>query len=100
MKIRRIINGKLEEIELTWEERVAAYQEQQNEFDRMDICNEIELYGEDLYGVHLRDFAGEEVSIMAGYMRKNIDKYDMSYDYARLCAVHDYMAERRVGNEV
>ena len=92
MKIQRTINGVKFNIELLPEELVEAYYEQQHKFDVEDIVS----YGEMFEQKELIDYLGCDyktyISLkeeMANEMRKNMDKYEMTYPYARDEAVRD-----------
>lgn len=90
MTIKREINGQTVEIELTSHETYEAYLEKQNEFDKQDI--EDVFYGfddeelEDMYGL-TREQLIEKTPELAAEMRRNIDKYDMTWQEARDAAI-------------
>lgn len=86
MKITRGFNGQTIEIELTSQELYEAYLEKQNEFDRQDIEDVFNGFDddelEDMYGM-TRAQLEEKIPEFAHEMRRNIDKYDMSWQGAR-----------------
>lgn len=86
MTITREINGQTIEIELTSQELYEAYLEKQNEFDRQDIEDVFNGFDddelEDMYGM-TRAQLEEKIPELAHEMRRNIDKYDMSWQAAR-----------------
>ena len=82
MIIKRIINSKEMEIELTKEEIYEAYCEQEHKWD-IKSCEEYYdcmYYDEDWYNdENIRKCIIEEASMR---LRRNINKYDMSFEYA------------------
>lgn len=90
MIIKREINGQTVEIELTSHETYEAYLEKQNEFDQQDI--EDVFYGfddeelENMYGLTRAQLI-EKTPELAAEMRRNIDKYDMTWQEARDAAI-------------
>lgn len=94
MKIQRTINGTNFNIELLPEELVEAYFEQQEKYDIEDVVSFAEAYDEeelkDSYGCTYKEILDNKEDI-AYRMRKNIDKYDMEWSYAREEAVRDVM---------
>lgn len=95
MTIERYIQRKPYEFVLTDDELFAAYLEQQHIFDRDDCADAIAwLKGEEIleaYGVTYDTFHAL-LDDMAVEMRRNIDKYDMSWQSARDEAVRDVIA--------
>lgn len=93
MIIKRIINGEEAEIELTKDELFNAYCEQQYEFD-VQSCNDYYdcmYWDEDWYDDRaVRENVIEEATMN---LRKNIDKYEMSFDYAIAEAFTDAIRE-------
>ena len=86
MKIKREINGEQYDIELTEEELYNAYREQEFLFDKQDVLNMIDgLSDDEIHDILYVDRATFEkyTEDMACEMRRNIDKYDMSWDAAR-----------------
>lgn len=95
MTIRRTLDGTDYEIELLPYELMAAYYVQQHLFDVEDIGNWFDL-GEDIseYGLS----ASEVESLyeeMAWELRRNLDKYDMDFAYARDAAIYDILERHR-----
>ena len=92
MKIRRTIDGKEVEIELTSDELYEAFVEQQAAFDLEDVRFYFADYtDEDFqreYGI-TRAEAEELFESVAFHLRRNIDKYDMMFEYALPAAVED-----------
>lgn len=86
MTITREIDGKVREIALTPSEIYGAYVVQQFEFYRGDIEDLIcGLNDEDVkecYGVSTQEFK-DLIDDMAYEMRRQIDKYDVTWEYAR-----------------
>lgn len=90
MKITREFNGKKIEIELTAQELLNAYYEQQNNFD----CQDVEDWFNEFSDDELKDMYGmtsEELSAVipeiAEVMRRKIEKYDMNWYDARDAAI-------------
>ena len=96
MTIERVIDGKTVTIELTAEEEYQAYCSQQFRFDRMDVEDVMDFCDdetfEDEYGVQPAVFE-TLVDDMASELRRNIDKYDMSWQAARDDAIKTVIAE-------
>ena len=96
MTITREIDGKTREITLTSSEIYGAYVVQQFEFDRGDIEDLIcGLNDEDVkecYGISVQEFK-DHVDDMAYEMRRQINKYDVSWEYARDEAVKSVISE-------
>ena len=94
MKIKRFVNGKEQEFELTTDELYAAYREQEFKFDRNDIedyfaaFDDVEI--EEMYSM-TRKKLEEKFDDMACEMRRNIDKYDMQWQYARDAAIAEIL---------
>lgn len=90
MTITRKIQGAEMTFELTQEELYKAYYEQQDSFDREDVLNafwyDSEEYVQEEFGVSKHDLE-EIVDDIAGEMRRNIDKYDMTMEHARSEAI-------------
>ena len=97
MIITREINGVVKEIELTNDEICRAYYEQEFKFDCMDIEDAFcELSDDDLLETYGANRATIEPLIdeMAYEKRRNMDKYEMSWDYARDQAISDVLSRR------
>jgi len=99
MKIQRTINGERFSFELLPDELCEAYFEQQEKFDIEDIIN----YGEMMSHAELEEELGctyaEFLSMkeeMAQEMRRNIDKYDMEFAYARKEAIDTVIRRNKV----
>lgn len=92
MTIARMINGKLVPITLTDSELYEAYAEQQFLFDRMD-CEDMCVGLDDEELVECYGVTGEQfeslLDEMATEKRRNMDKYDMSWDFARDEAIRE-----------
>ncbi len=90
MTITREINGQTIEIELTSDELYEAYLEKQNQFDCEDIEDVFNGFDddelEDMYGMTRAQLA-EKIPELAHEMRRNIYKYDMSWQAARDAAI-------------
>ena len=85
MNIKRTINGSEIEIELTKDELFNAYCEQENIFDVnscRDYLNSGIYNGEQWYEELDKETEDLLVEEAAYQLRRNIDKYEMSYDYA------------------
>ena len=99
MKIKRKIDGKEFEFELTNDELWNAYIEKEHQFDIDDVdsffcgCSDDELR-------ILYKKTREEIKSMyddiAYEMRRNIDKYDMDWEYARDEAVVSVLIQDKV----
>jgi len=85
MTIKRTINGAEVEIELTENELFNAYCEQQYKWD-IDSCRDnlhSGIYnGENWYKNLDKETENNIIEDAAYHLRRNIDKYDMNYDYA------------------
>lgn len=101
MTITREIDGKAIEIELTSRELYDAYVEQEHYFDKCDIEDMIVGWEDDdiveVYGV-TRDAFESLVEEMAYRKRRYMDKYDVSWDYARDEAIRDVIREEKGGS--
>lgn len=86
MKIKRFVNGKEQEFELTSDELYAAFSEQEFKFDRADVADYFSAfdneYIEEEYGMTAKEVESKFNEI-AYEMRRNIDKYDMEWTFAR-----------------
>lgn len=86
MTITREIDGKVYEIELTPSEIYGAYVVQEFEFYKDDIrdviCGMSDEDVQEIYGVSRSEFE-ELIDDMVYEMRRQIDKYDVSWEYAR-----------------
>lgn len=86
MTVTREINGSTVEIQLTDHELYLAFEEQQHTYDCYDCEDLIDGLSEEevqeCYGVSPGQFKAL-VDEMATEKRRNMDKYDMSWDYAR-----------------
>ena len=99
MTITREIDGKQIKIELTDDEVYAAYEVKQFQFDRADMEDYIVGVeeGEDFkeeYGVDYSD-AEEHLDELAYKLRRLIDKWDMSWEFAREAALEEWCNEQR-----
>lgn len=92
MTIKREIDGKQYEFQLTDTELYLAFSEQQFQYDQDDVRDVLWAFDDDdlseSYGVTRAEFESL-VGEMAVEMRRNIDKYDMSWQYARDEAVSE-----------
>lgn len=95
MTITRVIDGTPHEIELTPSEIYGAYVVQQFEFDKDDIEDLICGLSDDdvrsCYGVNTETFRSL-IEDMAYEMRRQINKYDVSWEYARDEAVRSVIS--------
>lgn len=86
MTITRTVNGKELSFELDSQELYEAYREQEFRFDRNDCEDCISCMSDeevrDTYGVSAETFH-TLLDEMASEKRRNMDKYEMSWDYAR-----------------
>lgn len=92
MKIKRNVSGAEMEFELTQNEMYEAYYDQQHRFDVEDIkWWFLDISDEEL----AEDYGKTRAEIEAMYddiaceMRRNIEKYDMEWTYARDMAIAD-----------
>lgn len=99
MKIQRTINGTSYTIELLPEELEDAFFEQRDKFDIEDIVD----YGEMMSHTEMEEELGcsysEFLSMkeeMAQEMRRNMDKYDMAFPYARQDAIETVIRRNKV----
>lgn len=94
MTIRRVINDSSVEIELDDRELYEAYLEKQAKFDEDDIRDV--FYGfsddelEEMYG-RTRQEIEKKIPDIASEMRRNIDRYDMQWQYARDVAIEELL---------
>lgn len=94
MIIKREVNGTVHEFELTDDERLNAYEEQQHMYDRTDVRDHFLFMEEsDLIASYGKTMAGIEASFddIAYEMRRNIDKYDMAWTAALDEAIGDIL---------
>ena len=94
MKISRAINGETKEFVLTKNELYNAFEEQQHIFDMEDVKSYFDGYSEEDY---LREYGLSSDAVkdrfgeIAYEMRRNIDKYDMDWHYAREAAIEELL---------
>ena len=102
MKIIREIEGTTVAFELTGIELYNAYKEQQFTFDKMDVEDMIvglpEANVKELYHVSIAEFKAL-IEEMAMEMRRNIDKYDMGWGYARDEAIFTVLGRSKKTNK-
>ncbi|MBQ6960537.1 MAG: hypothetical protein IJP78_06140 [Clostridia bacterium] len=94
MVITREVNGAIHEFELTDDERLNAYEEQQHEYDRTDVQDLFAFMEEsDLIASYGKTMAEIETLFddIAYEMRRNIDKYDMAWTAALDEAIGDIL---------
>ena len=92
MKIER--NGK--QYELTPEELFLAYTEQEHIWDVSSCQANLESYDEESFREEFgigKDEARSKLDDIAYEMRRQIDKYDLDFDYARDCAFREILAQ-------
>lgn len=86
MTITRTVGGEQLSFELTESELANAYFEQQYKFDQQDVMDLICGWDDDdvlgVFGVTVEEY-GKLSEDIATEMRRNMDKYDMDFDYAR-----------------
>ena len=101
MTITREIDGKTVEIKLTEQELSSVYYQKQREFDIEDMRDYLCVYYDDVevfkeeFGRGIEE-ANNSLDDLAGNMRLNMEKYDMSWEYARGEALRDWAYDRRV----
>lgn len=97
MKITREINGQSVEFELTHDEMMRTFLEQQEAFDAQDVKALTENFSEEefveMYGLN-PSVVLENAKEIGSLMRKYIDKYDMAWVCARDEAVSDWCSEQ------
>ena len=92
MKIKRTIDGKEFEFELTQQELYDAFAEQEFKFDLSSVRSYFEDYSDDdimdEYGRTRKELEAcfEDIAVA---LRRNMDKYDMSFEYALPTAVNE-----------
>lgn len=96
MVIRRKVGDVVIEVTLTPDELSAAYFEKQALFDKEDCQSHFENnYCEEEWWPVSKDTRECIVERAAWIMRKNIDKYDMSFEYAIAdafaCAIPEFI---------
>jgi hypothetical protein len=96
MTIKRNVNGIEMEFELTDTELYDAYEEKQHKYDNDAIddyfCSWDDEDIKEEYGL-TRTELEELYDEMSQRMRRYIDKYDCSWDYARDEAINDVLRE-------
>lgn len=98
MIIKRVIDGNEYEFVLDPTELFNAYREQEHLYDVSDIESYFDCFDAD----DIVDFCGmnrEEVEKLFDYMayemRRKMDKYNMSFEFARDEAIKDVIEERK-----
>lgn len=85
MKIVRVIDGKTQEIELTWQEVRMAYLEEADNSDREDVRTYAEWFAED--DERFENISEDEIARAAVKYRKWLDEWEAlgeaRYDFAR-----------------
>lgn len=98
MKITREIGGQMAEINLTPDEMVKTYYEQQRKNDMEDMEEYLFQFEdsdfEEYFGCPIAE-AESELDELARLMRTNMEKYDLSWENARYEAISDWSYERR-----
>lgn len=102
MKIQREVNGQVLEFELTSEELLAAFEEQEHLYDIQDVKNKFEgeidpNEFEDEHGFPM-DLVMDNQDLldeMAWESRHNQDKHGMEWQYARDDAIKDIIEKHR-----
>ena len=94
MKIIREIIGQNVEIELTKDELFTAYCEQQEIFDISSCANYLDSNYQDeaWYSTMTDEKRRELLKEAAAELRRNIDKYDMYFEYAMSAAFVEAIA--------
>jgi len=94
MTIQRKIDGRVYDFDLTSDELYEAFREQEHLFDRADVESYFDDYTDDDlqydYGID-REELEERFDDMAYEMRRNIDKYEMDWTYARDAAIAEIL---------
>ena len=101
LKITREVNGEKMEFELTVYELHQAYIEQEHLYD----IDDVEIYFEDIededlkmeYGLS-RNGLAVKIQDIAYEMRRNMDKYGIGMEQARVNAIEWVLKDRRWGN--
>ena len=97
MKITREFNGQAVEFELTHDEMMRTFFEQQEAFDAQDVKALTENFSEEdfieIYGLS-PSVVLENAEEIGSRMRKYMDKYDMNWESARDEAVSDWCSEQ------
>ncbi len=98
MIIKREIDGKTYEFELTSTEKVDTFYEVRDEFDEEDVLNFFADYTEEERKEKglTDELIDALVPEIAQLMRRYIDKYDMDWEYARYEAVRDVLSEMHI----
>ena len=91
MKIKRTVGGKEVEFELTDSELFNAFVEQQRRFDRSDCEDYLDNYYSDApwYGTLEKSRRETLIEEAAHKLRRNIDRDDISFEYALQFAFDD-----------
>lgn len=102
MKIKRTIDGKEMEFELTDSEIFNAFVEKQHRFDRLDCEDYLHNYFSDESWYEMMDEKQRESLIeeAARNLRRNIDVYDNSFEFAIQYAFEDAIQDIIMNEEV
>lgn len=99
MVIKREIDGVVYELELTERELYGAFREQEHIYDLDYVANTLDCFEDedllDLYGM-TREVVKSKYDDMAYEMRRNIDKYAMSEEYALDEAINYCLRQEKV----
>lgn len=103
MTITREIDGKAVEIELTDDELHTAYEAKQFQFDRADMEDYLINYddcSDDFKEQYGQEYANamDNLDELARLMRRNITKWDVSWEYARGQAIEDWVSDLKQNN--
>lgn len=100
MIIKRTVNGKELEFELTAQERWEAYYEQEKLFDSEDCADMINGLSDDqcldAYEITVEEFR-KLLPYMGQEKRRLMDKYDMEWTYARDEAISSVISDYKKG---
>lgn len=94
MKIIRMIHGEEVSIELTGRELFDAFCEQEFQFDLENVYSFFSDYTDEDYQDEFgltKEEAEKKFEDIAMELRRNMDKYEMTFDYAISDAISDVM---------
>lgn len=98
MKITREIGGQMVEIELTPDEMVKTYYEQQHKNDMEDMEEYVYQYEdedfEEAFGHPIAE-AENDLDELARLLRTNMEKYEITWENARYEALCDWSEEHK-----
>lgn len=98
MVIKRQIDGRSVDIELSPSELCDAYYEQEHKYDMEDVENRFDDMDDEDFAEHgiTREYAEAHISEITYNKRRNMTKYDMSWEYALDETINSFWEECEV----